>query len=56
MVLLDSFKNYYTILNVPEAASCDEIKAAFRRMAKLYAPDRNPDPSVVRRFEDILET
>lgn len=55
MVLLDSFKNYYTILNVPEAASCDEIKAAFRRMAKLYAPDRNPDPSVVRRFEDILE-
>ena len=52
---MDSFKNYYTILNVPEAASCDEIKAAFRRMAKLYAPDRNPDPSVVRRFEDVLE-
>ena len=36
--MLDSFKNYYTILNVPEAASCDEIKAAFRRMAKLYVP------------------
>lgn len=53
--MLDSFKNYYTILNVPETASHDEIKTAFRRMARLYSPDVNPDPSVVRHFEDVLE-
>ena len=52
---MDSFKNYYSILNVSETASHDEIKAAFRRMARLYAPDVNPDPSVTRRFEEILE-
>lgn len=52
---MDSFKNYYSILNVSETAPHDEIKAAFRRMARLYAPDVNPDPSVTRRFEDILE-
>lgn len=53
--MLDSFKNYYAILNVPETASHDEIKAAFRRMARLYSPDVNPDPSVVRHFEEVLE-
>ena len=51
---MDSFKNYYSILNVSETAPHDEIKAAFRRMARLYAPDVNPDPSVTRRFEEIL--
>ena len=50
-----SFKNYYSILNVSETAPHDEIKAAFRRMAKLYSPDVNPDPSVTHRFEEILE-
>ena len=50
-----SFKNYYSILNVSETAPHDEIKAAFRRMARLYAPDVNPDPSVTHRFEEILE-
>ena len=52
---MDSFKNYYLILNVSETAPHDEIKAAFRRMARLYAPDVNPDPSVTHRFEEILE-
>lgn len=52
---MDSFKNYYSILNVPETASHEEIKAAFRRMARLYSPDVNPDPSVVRLFESVLE-
>ena len=49
-----SFKNYYSILNVSETAPYDEIKAVFRRMAKLYSPDVNPDPSVTHRFEEIL--
>ena len=41
---MDSFKNYYSILNVSETAPHDEIKAAFRKMARLYAPNVNPDP------------
>lgn len=34
-------KNYYSILDVPEGASQEEIKRAFRRLAMQYHPDRN---------------
>lgn len=35
--------SYYEILEVTKTASGDEIKKAYRKMAKLYHPDRNPD-------------
>lgn len=35
--------SYYEILEVNKNASVDEIKKAYRKMAKLYHPDRNPD-------------
>ncbi len=34
--------NYYEILEVDRSASNDEIKSAFRKLAKLYHPDNNP--------------
>jgi curved DNA-binding protein CbpA len=38
--LLDS-KGYYAILGVPEKAKYNEIRAAYRLLAKKYHPDRN---------------
>jgi curved DNA-binding protein CbpA len=44
--------NYYEILGVHHGASIAEIKAAFRRLAKQYHPDRNPNGKEF--FEQLL--
>ena len=31
---------YYALLNVPRSASSDEIRAAYRRVCRIYHPDR----------------
>lgn len=49
-------KNYYRILGVSEDAEPEEIKAAYRRLAKKYHPDSNPDdPSIKKKFQEISE-
>jgi len=46
---------YYEILGVSKNATNDEIKAAFRRLAKQYHPDKNPSPNAKALFEKILK-
>ena len=50
------YKDYYKILGVDKNASEKEIKRAFRRLARQYHPDVNPDNAVAEeRFKEINE-
>ena len=48
-------KDYYEILGVPRNASQEEIKKAFRRLARKYHPDINKDPEAQEKFKEINE-
>jgi len=53
---MQNFRNYYDILGISKSASVDEIKQAYRKLARKYHPDLNPgDKSAEEKFKDIGE-
>lgn len=48
--------NFYDILEIPETASADEIKKAYRRLSMIYHPDKNKNnPDATAKFQKISE-
>ena len=49
-------RDYYEVLGVERGAGADELKSAFRKLAKEHHPDRNPgDASAEHKFKEINE-
>jgi curved DNA-binding protein len=50
------FKDYYAVLGISKTATSEEIKKAYRKLARKYHPDLNPDnPEAEERFKEINE-
>jgi curved DNA-binding protein len=51
-----AFIDYYKILEIDKSATVDDIKKAYRKMARKYHPDLNPNDNVaVAKFKEINE-
>ena len=49
------YRDYYEVLGVPRDASADDIRSAYRRLAREHHPDVNKDPDAEDRFKEISE-
>ncbi|HOR19746.1 MAG TPA: molecular chaperone DnaJ [Brevefilum sp.] len=48
-------RDYYEVLGVPRGANDDELKSAFRNLARQYHPDVSSDPDAEEKFKEINE-
>ena len=50
-----NFQDYYSVMGVDRDASQDEIKRAYKKLARKYHPDVSKDPDAETRFKEVGE-
>jgi len=48
-------KDYYGLLGISPDAKSEHVKAAYRKKAAQFHPDRNPAPDAAAKFRDVQE-
>src|ERR1700733_8478248 len=49
------YRDYYKTLGIERAASADEIKKSYRKLARKYHPDVSKEPNAEEKFKEVQE-
>src|SRR5262245_56811251 len=49
------YKDYYAVMGVERTATPEEIKAAYRKLARKYHPDVSKEPDAEEKFKEVAE-